>query len=226
MRTLSSVPLQQVPPKFLEYRHFGEEHYLTSLGREVTDFQAISKARRVETLAFLPLYLWKVIAGLALNPKEGSLRTVYRLVMFVFLPGTAPICKEIKEASTPESSCLQSPLHSQSTLHYLTSNDQNDLITDTTFVHGIHSLKFRSTTDHRLGVPRSCRYVCAMLSEVAKQIAFQMIFQIRYHIFMHLNCLSNTMSTAKCDKVLAPLAVSNDLHYSCETRGKILLQQA
>ncbi len=76
-----------MPPKFLEYHHFGEEHYLTSWGRHVSSTMEISKARRVETFGFLPLYLWKLVAGLALNPKEGSLRTVYRIVMLFLLPG-------------------------------------------------------------------------------------------------------------------------------------------
>lgn len=77
----------QVPPKFLEYHHFGQEHYLTSLGRHVQGLEDISRARRVETFGFLPLYLWKIVAGLALNPKEGSLRTVFRVFMLFLLPG-------------------------------------------------------------------------------------------------------------------------------------------
>ena len=77
----------QVPPKFLEYHHFGKELYLTSLGRHVQGMDDISKARRLETFGFLPLYLWKIVAGLALNPKEGSLRTVFRIVMLFLLPG-------------------------------------------------------------------------------------------------------------------------------------------
>jgi len=76
-----------VPPKFLEYYHFGEEHYLTSWGREVVGDAAVRRARGLEAIGFLPLYLWKLGAGLALNPKEGSLRTIYRLFMLVLLPG-------------------------------------------------------------------------------------------------------------------------------------------
>ena len=60
---------------------------MTSLGRHVRGMTEISKARRTETIGFLPLYLWKVVAGLALNPKEGSLRTVYRIFMLFLLPG-------------------------------------------------------------------------------------------------------------------------------------------
>ena len=79
----------QVPPRFLEYSHFGEERYLTSLGSEVTGSHAIRRARQLETLGFLPLYLYKLVAGLLFNPKEAAPRTVYRLAMLVSFPGTA-----------------------------------------------------------------------------------------------------------------------------------------
>ena len=104
---------RQVPPKFLEYRHFGEEHYLTSLGREVRGQKDIAGARRVETLGFLPLYMWKLVAGLALNPKEGSLRTLYRLVMLVLLPGdsTSVQWTSVQETSQEVMPGLQGPTH-------------------------------------------------------------------------------------------------------------------
>ena len=62
----------------------------------------ISKARRVETFGFLPLYLWKLVAGLALNPKEGSLRTVYRIVMLFLLPGKTLRLQTAISSSTAE----------------------------------------------------------------------------------------------------------------------------
>lgn len=79
--------LVQVPPSFLEYSHFGTERYWTSLGREVCGPANILKARQIETFGFPFLYLWKVVAGLLLNPREGALRTIYRLAMLVSFPG-------------------------------------------------------------------------------------------------------------------------------------------
>lgn len=91
-------PFPQVPPQFLEYSHFGDEHYLTSLGQEVCGDEGIRRARRAETLGFLPLYLLKLVAGL-LDSREGGLRAIYRLVMLVTFPGEAASTKASLQSS-------------------------------------------------------------------------------------------------------------------------------
>ena len=76
-----------LPPKFLEYRDAGEEVFITSFGRVlVTDDKQIHRAKQVEGWGFLPLYLYK-LAGGALNPSEGAMRTLYRAGLLVTFPG-------------------------------------------------------------------------------------------------------------------------------------------
>ena len=48
---------------FLEYAHFGQEHYITSFGRHVTDPAEIQKWHRREMWGFVPLYLLKIVSG-------------------------------------------------------------------------------------------------------------------------------------------------------------------
>jgi hypothetical protein len=74
------------PPHFLDYRHCGPEAFLTSRGRLVTDQGEVRKAHVREGWGFLPFYLYKLVAG-ALDPQEAALRTVYRAVLLVLLPG-------------------------------------------------------------------------------------------------------------------------------------------
>jgi hypothetical protein len=48
--------------------------------------QELRKWHRREAWGFIPLYLYKVVAGI-FDRKEGLLRTVYRIVLLVAFPG-------------------------------------------------------------------------------------------------------------------------------------------
>ena len=41
---------------------------------------------QIEGWGFLPLYLYKLVGG-ALNPREGAMRTLYRVGLLVTFPG-------------------------------------------------------------------------------------------------------------------------------------------
>ena len=77
----------RVPPKFLEYVHAGKERFITSFGRVLTDEADIRKWHRIEGAGFVPLYLYKVLAGIVVRGE--SLRTLYRIVLLIVLPGLA-----------------------------------------------------------------------------------------------------------------------------------------
>ena len=77
----------RVPPKFLSYSHVGKEHFITSFGRIVIDQAEIKRWHRIEGLGFLPLYVYKVVAGIVVRGEW--LRTLYRIVLLFVLPGLA-----------------------------------------------------------------------------------------------------------------------------------------
>lgn len=77
----------RVPPKFLQYVHCGRERFITSFGGMVTEPGDIRRWHRIEGFGFLPLYVYKLAAGV-IGRGEG-LRTVYRLVLLLILPGLA-----------------------------------------------------------------------------------------------------------------------------------------
>ncbi|KAK9807288.1 hypothetical protein WJX73_008211 [Symbiochloris irregularis] len=77
----------RVPPMILEYRHTGKERFITSLGRVLSDEAQIKRWHRIEGFGFLPLYLYKIGAGIL--TRGETLRTVYRVVLLVVLPGLA-----------------------------------------------------------------------------------------------------------------------------------------
>jgi hypothetical protein len=75
-----------LPPKFLEYRDAGEEVFITSFGQVLRDPQEVHRAKQIEGWGFIPLYLYKTVGG-ALNPREGAMRTLYRVGLLVTFPG-------------------------------------------------------------------------------------------------------------------------------------------
>lgn len=77
----------RVPPQFLEYQHTGRERFITTFGKVLSDDAEIKRWHRIEGLGFLPLYLYKICAGVVVRGE--ILRTLYRIVLLVVLPGLA-----------------------------------------------------------------------------------------------------------------------------------------
>lgn len=75
----------RIPPKFLDYAHAGQEHFITSFGRIVSDPVQVRRWHRIEGFGFVPLYLYKLGAGVL--TRGESLRTLYRVVLLFVLPG-------------------------------------------------------------------------------------------------------------------------------------------
>ena len=76
----------RVPPEFLQYSHVGGEHYINAFGTVHTEPAAIKRWHMYEGVGFIPFYLYKIVQGLA-SRKESALRSLYRIVLFVALPG-------------------------------------------------------------------------------------------------------------------------------------------
>ena len=51
--------------------------------------QEVKRWHQIEGWGFLPLYLYKLVGG-ALNPREGAMRTLYRVGLLVTFPGASP----------------------------------------------------------------------------------------------------------------------------------------
>ena len=67
-------------------RHVGLEHYVTSFGQVLTEPHMVKRWHLIEGIGFVPLQLYKIVRGLA-RRQESGLRSVYRLVLLVLLPG-------------------------------------------------------------------------------------------------------------------------------------------
>ena len=67
-------------------RHVGTEHYITSFAHVHTEPHMVERWHLIEGIGFIPLQLYKVVRGLV-RRQESSLRSVYRLVLLILLPG-------------------------------------------------------------------------------------------------------------------------------------------
>lgn len=76
----------RVPPEFLNYCHVGGEQYINAFGTVHSEPAAIRRWHTIEGFGFVPLYLYKIVQGLV-SRNESPLRTVYRIVLLVILPG-------------------------------------------------------------------------------------------------------------------------------------------
>ena len=83
----SSDIVPRVPPKFLHYTHAGRERFITSFGQVISEPAEVKRWHNIEGFGFLPLYVYKVAAGVFM--RRESLRSVYRIVLLFVLPGLA-----------------------------------------------------------------------------------------------------------------------------------------
>lgn len=74
-----------VPPRWIGYEHPAEELYISSVGGLHRGAADLKKWHRIESFGFLPLYLYKVVNGVARG--ESLLRAVYRMALLVSVPG-------------------------------------------------------------------------------------------------------------------------------------------
>ncbi|KAK9808596.1 hypothetical protein WJX72_000227 [[Myrmecia] bisecta] len=79
--------IPKVPPRWLEYTHFGEERFLTTFGQLLDDPKQITKWRRREAWGFLPLGFYKIGHGVVGSDEHSLLRGLYRFMLLFVLPG-------------------------------------------------------------------------------------------------------------------------------------------
>ena len=78
--------IPKIPPLFLLYDHFPTEVFLSSFGDLVLDTNLIRRWHKIESYGYLPIQLMKTVGNL-LRLRESPIRTLYRLALFVTVPG-------------------------------------------------------------------------------------------------------------------------------------------
>ena len=78
--------IPKIPPMFLLYDHFPTEVFLSSFGDLVLDTDLIRRWHKIESYGYLPIQLMKTIGNLV-RLRESPIRTLYRLALFLTVPG-------------------------------------------------------------------------------------------------------------------------------------------
>ncbi|BDA50872.1 probable feruloyl esterase A at C-terminar half [Coccomyxa sp. Obi] len=76
----------RLPPRMLQYADAGQEVFVTSTGRVLFDPKEVKRWHNIEGWGFIPLYLYKLVAGM-FDRREKLLRSLYRVFLLVTFPG-------------------------------------------------------------------------------------------------------------------------------------------
>lgn len=78
--------IPKIPPIFLLYDHFPTEVFLSSFGDLVLDSHLIRRWHTIESYGYLAIQLLKTFGNLV-RFRESPVRTLYRLALYVTVPG-------------------------------------------------------------------------------------------------------------------------------------------